>query len=217
MSDPINVAYQGTSTLPPPGDARRDTLKQRTDDLQERGEKMAAEQELESFDPSKLSVDREIQYSLSALGVSGRKKGYEYKWVRDPNTTAGPSMAVTKEVSRTVAYNGVSYPTWQVVMGEMPEALERKTVSGDRRVGDCILLRIESKVKALLDWKDKQKNEIQEQSVNAQLQELGQRYGTRVETYAKTDVNNAVAQSVAMGQFNEQLKTGAVGGLAGPQ
>lgn len=207
MTQPQNVVYQGNPALPPAGDARREVLAERKDDLAQKAEEMAAG--TEAFDPSKLAPEREIQQNLSSLHVTNPDPAYAYKWLRDTNKlNGGPGQQVVKAIGRSVTYNGYVYFGWEVVQGKMVEAAERKQHDGTRRVGDVILLRCKKEVKNLFDYQDIQRRELREKAVTADLEELAHKYNVPFRS-AKQEL----AKNVAINQFSSKLKSGTVPGM----
>ena len=132
------LAEEAHAELPPPGDARREVLKQRDADLQAQIERVGQSIVLNNIDPKYLQIIREIQQRTSYLNVSNRKPGYVYAWVTKNNWN-----------NHRTRLEAVGY---EVVQGDDPEALELKGTSGiaagtgtpdtTRQLGDVILMRI---------------------------------------------------------------------------
>lgn len=132
------LAEQAHAELPPPGDARRETLKQREESLQARIEKVGQSIVMNNIDPKMLEIIREIQARTAYLSVSKKRPGYVYAWVSKNN--------FSNHQSRLEAVG------YEKVQGDDEEAMELKGTSGiaagtgapdtTRQLGDVILMRI---------------------------------------------------------------------------
>ena len=130
--------------LPPAGDARRDELKRREDDLQRQVDELSATSEIGAIDPRAFEVDREIAHhydpqSMSVLSITNPRPEREYCWTNFVSQHG--SMVWLKKAEG-----------WQVVQGDDPEC--RDSMSGadtTRRRGDLILMWISKARKASLD------------------------------------------------------------------
>ncbi len=204
------VETPGTEVLPPAGDRQRDVLKERTDRLAERAE--TAPQVEGGVNPKAFEIDREIaQYlhPVNLLEVSNKVPGMRYKWVH----TGQHSYFVTWATAQG----------WEIVSGDMPEAAERRDVTGARRIGDTILLRIPEERALRLDRAEYVQREMQQKGIGGRLAELGERYrsqGLIVHTDLST-INPRIAQAmqaraVAGQRFDQMLHTGTVPGLRPP-
>lgn len=158
----------GDSALPPPGDARREELAKRTDDLQESAEKLADEKEVYKIDPKVMELDRELAQgfdpsTMSIMQVSKAQEGWKYAWANSQNQS-GIQVMMKK------------YDGWVVVQGEDPESREHKGTDTLRRIADTLLMKIpEEKYHALLR-RDKLKRERIERGVAGELEALGRKH-----------------------------------------
>lgn len=133
-----DLAEEAHAELPPPGHERREALKQRGENLQQRIEKIGQSIVLNNIDPKMLAIMREIQARTSYLTVSNKKEGFVYAWVSKNNWN-----------NHRQRLEAVGY---EVVQGDDPEAIELKGTSGiaagtgtpdtTRQLGDVILMRI---------------------------------------------------------------------------
>src|SRR5579872_6467381 len=121
------------ATLPPAGHARRETLKQRKDNLEQIGEETFKSAEVEAANPDAYAIDRELASHFDELTVSEAHPGYVYIWVNYDT----PTNMRGKMVREKLAQRG-----WEIVTGDDPEARELRDVTGNRRLGDVILMRI---------------------------------------------------------------------------
>ena len=80
-----DLAEEAHAELPPPGHERREALKQRGENLQQRIEKIGQSIVLNNIDPKMLAIMREIQARTSYLTVSNKKEGFVYAWVSKNN------------------------------------------------------------------------------------------------------------------------------------
>lgn len=168
---------QPNPNLPPAGYQRQETLKQRTDNLQQQAEQRSEKEERFSIDPNKVEPIREIQYNMSALKITGKLPGYEYCWVNFKSPIDTPGLAIQQKQAitcynhETKAYESV----WEVVHGDMPEAVERKGVDSLRKLGDVLLMRAKKDAyAALMRYQAQQRGRLL-QSDQARLMDLGEK------------------------------------------
>lgn len=155
------------SPLPPPGDARRDALKARHDGLEQQAEETATAQDLHRADPAAFRVDNEIAQHFDELAVSHQDPAHVYCWVN--------SSLQGRFVKMKMAEG------WEVVQGEMPEAVELRGMAADstRRIGDVILMRIQRDRHLLLQRAERKKRMRRQEGVTANLVEMGERLRDR--------------------------------------
>lgn len=132
------LAEEAHAELPPPGDERREVLRQREETLQQRIEKIGQSILLNNIDPKVMKAINEIQARTSYLTVSNKQPGFVYCWASKNNWNNHRSRL-----------EAVGY---EVVQGDDPEALELKGTSGSaagtgspdttRQLGDVVLMRI---------------------------------------------------------------------------
>jgi hypothetical protein len=177
MPDPVDP-----NILPPPGHARRETLKRRMDRLTEEAERLAAESGMERIDEAKLKAiaeDREVrqQFVVDAntgiedVPVSNKQPGYRYVWVwRDPYNRLGGRIVFS--------YLRDGY---EIVRGDMPEAQEYRSVTGERWAADAMLLRIRQDVAERLDAQRRARRlALEGQTAREQAEELSARFKRRI-------------------------------------
>jgi len=196
--------------LPPPGDARREELSRRTDELEEMAEELS--ENVGTIDPRVLEPDPAIMGQFNMLDVSNADPAYRYCWVY---TGQLGSMVKMKLVEG-----------WEVVQGDMQEAKELTQGDGTRRLADVLLMRIRLDRAIMLDRQDRERRERQQQAVTAQLEEAGARYakeGVIVSTPTnmsperlKTMETRAGARRTAMGAVDNMLREGTVPGVPSP-
>jgi len=196
--------------LPPPGDARREELSRRTDELEELAEQVG--ESMGSIDPSAFEVDPALAARFNELEVSNRDPAYAYCWV------------FTGQLGRMVKMKTIE--GWEVVSGDMEEAADLKQPDGTRRLGDVMLLRIRKDRKILLDRKDRERREAQQGAVTATLEEMGQqasKLGVVVHTgqninpdMLKRMEGRASARRAAVGAVDQMIRAGRVPGVPTP-
>jgi len=168
---------QGDPALPPPGDKRREELAKRKDDLQEKAETLANEQEIHNIDPKALEVDRELANlfdpaSMSMLTVTDPQPGWVYSWA---NSQSQSGLQVTMKKAEG----------WIPVQGNDPECRDKKGSDTLRRVGDVLLMKIPQDRYDLLQRRDELKRERIQRGVAAELEEMGRKHarsGLKVHT-----------------------------------
>ena len=201
--------------LPPAGDARREELRRRGDQLTQQAEQ-APQLEGGAIDPRKFNVDRELAARFNSLEVSNQVDGYVYCWVRF-------GKGVMDDVGRKRALRvrdaeGHLCPVWEVVRGDMPEARELLDVQGFRVLGDVLLMRCRQELYDAVQAYEAELRRRQQEGVNTTLRELGERHGVTVHTdlndpVMKRALSHAHAQQVASNQVDRALREGTVPGL----
>lgn len=196
--------------LPPPGDARREELKRRTDALEQEAEETG----LEGGTGPLPEVENELAQHFNELEVSNQDPAYVYAWVN--------SGFYTRFVKMKLADG------WEVVQGDMPEAEELKGVGADttRRLGDVILMRIRRDRYLMLQRRERELRQRQQEGVTGTLQEMGDRYrqhGIVVHTgetmnprVMETMQKRATARRAGGQQFDQMLREGRVPGRPAP-
>ena len=207
----------------PAGHARDEQVRVNADDLQRRGETELGDGG--RINPKAFEPDREILYQIvhNQLEVSGALPEYDYCWVC---TRADGVMVNAKQSIRVRDADGFMRPIWEVVRGaDMPEAKECMDVTGVRRLGDVILMRIRKDHHALLRRANRQKQKDQVEAAHGtflamgeEAQRRGQGIVTRVDTTladprVQAYARRAAAQGIAREEFTRMLQDGAIPGL----
>jgi len=195
--------------LPPAGYKREEELTKRTDILEEEVDKRS--ENVLAIDPSKMEVDREIRYDLEngELDVTNKDPAFEYKWVQCEHPASNPARMVDALRYRSVTVDGVRYPTWQVVTGDMKEAAEKKTAIGTRKIGDCILMRCHKNTYEIIMREERRKRVNRQFGLDSQLVDLAMSVGTTAgeQAYINTGGQGANEMKVNM---DEVLRTGNI-------
>ena len=160
------VLVQGDPTLPDAGYARNEELARRDDALTELAEAKNDQVEGGTNPIKNVKVDPELAQWFDELDVAGRDPGYEYCWT--------PTHTYGRFVQQKL------YKGWEMVQGDMPEARALRSTDTTRKLGDVVLMRIQKDRKALLDRREEYKKLQQEVGISAQLQEMADKYGTRL-------------------------------------
>lgn len=178
----VDVITQGQTNnaeinLPEAGFAREEELSKRHDNLQEAAEKLANNQEVETIDPSKLKLDREIQYVLNQpadpLSIPDALPDFDYCWVYSGRE--GQKVWEKKALKIAGMKSG-----WHVVEGNMSEAKEF-TSAGDttRRIGDAVLMRILKEDHDILLSYQEYRRKLQQEGITSDLRKLGDKWQNR--------------------------------------
>jgi hypothetical protein len=212
------IIARGTrrGSLPPAGDERREELKRRADDLEEVAESTLPE--MGAIDSAKLKVENEIAQlfdSRHRLKITGLQKGYVYK------------LCSVRQDGQQI--DDAKMEGWDIVQGDMPEAIERKGIGGDttRHFGDCVLLRMRKDHWIAVQKRRKQLKSRLRESIVGPLTELGRiterRFGKNL---VHTDLNDpifkraveaGVAAALADRKFDKHLRDGTVPGMEIPE
>ena len=196
--------------LPPAGYKREEELARRTDILEEEIDNRS--KDTLAVDPSKFEVDREIRYHLEKgeLEVSNPDPEYVYKWVQSEHPYSNPSRMVDSLRYKSISVDGVKYPTWQVVTGDMQEAVELKTAIGTRKLGDTILMRCHKRTYEIIQNEERRKRLQRQYGLDERLVELAMSSGTRAGEQLFAEQGR---QSSHRMDFDEMLRTGNVPGF----
>lgn len=170
-------AAPDSATMPPAGDARREEMKKRHDDLQRQMADFEKEfsAELGSVDPAKLKqTDNEICQAFDPttkmLEVSNAQSGRVYLWEQADIYNRWGGFWVT----------GRKAQGWKLVSGDSPEAREHKHVDGTRRVGDAVLMWIERERYEEIERVDRRRRLAIQQGVSVKVLEDAERAGVRL-------------------------------------
>jgi hypothetical protein len=207
--------------------ASRDELSKKAEKLIAQANKLLEQIEVETADPAALNVENEVRKAMNELNevyVSNSQSEYAYAWIfRDAYNQFGG-----RYVRKMQALG------WEVVSGDMPEAIEHRHVDNTRVVADCLLMRIRLDRRLLLEKRDRLLREAQQAGVTARVYELAERAGTQVYDklpgFVEEAINSQAAQrrvqrAGAMGAFHRlnqggkvdrMLKTGTIPGVPPP-
>lgn len=206
--------------LPEAGDERREELRRRKDDLDEQGEQLAAQHDIERVDPKKIKPDREIlgviTSAFNPLKVSHSQVEYVYCWARP----GGANDQVINKTSIAVPdEDGNPVQCWEVVMGDMPEAIERRDALGYRRVGDVILLRCRRDRYRMLERDHIRKTRLRGASIGQELEELADKTQGLVTVHRDVSdpklqryLKHTQAAGMATDQTDARLRSGQMPG-----
>jgi hypothetical protein len=182
-------------------------MKARTDKLEEQGEKRFAG--VEGINKEKLRPDNEILGPLSEnpnmLGISDPKPGREYKWVY---------MGQNGYFITQARLQG-----WVPVQGEDQEASERTWTDSTRKLGDTILMWVSTEKYRQIQRQDFQKRMLQQRSITAELEEMGERTGVKVmHGFRNAEMlqrlqEQAFARQMAEAKFKRMIETGRIPGM----
>ena len=206
--------------LPPAGYARDEELAKRGDDLAEAAETQSATAERYAVNPKAFEKDRELQYLLehyNELEVSNADPAYSYCWVQCIHSHG---LFVKLKLAER----------WEVVQGEMQEAIELKGIGADttRKLGDVMLMRIRKDFFKAIIRRRKANAERHLQSIDAGLIGAGEKYshlGVKVTTPESGNMNEKTVElmhkrSEAIGKASAMqdkwVREGRMPGMPGP-
>lgn len=213
--------WQGPSPADlPAGDERREAEARSADDLAERAETRGVEGG--AIDPKAFKIDREIASRFNELEVTNAQPEYEYCWVN-----AGHAGRFIKaKLSERVRMGQSIVPVWEVVQGEMPEAIELRGMMADttRRLGDVVLMRAKKDVFLRVKQLRQAHLQAMQNGTTTELQELGERYrhrGVVIRTSFAEDQlevmgRRAMARQQAHQILDGMMRDGTVPGLGRP-
>lgn len=179
---PVPAAVAATATpadLPPAGDARRDEMKRRLDQLNADRAQFEADfaGEIGAIDPAKLdpkNVDREIAVhfdpSSKMLEVTDARPDRVYFWEQaDPGGRFGNVWVLSRKATG-----------WKVIDSKDREARDKMAVDGTRRVGDAILMWIERERYEQLMIADRRRRIARKEGLSVELLERAERAGVQI-------------------------------------
>ena len=210
---------QAEEELPDKGYQRNEELAKREDSLQERAARQAEQIDMEAFDPRVMETINEIAEPIfrGLLDVPNRVDGKQYCWVRD----AHDDTAITEK----------QIDGWEIVCGDMPECAERKDALGRRKIGDVILMRIDTDRYEKLQRRQLMRTRAMREGVNAVLLDLAHRYRDRGVSIRAEDgrigpegrvdrsrasIRRAAAEQIAGQKFDDMVRAGQVPGVPAP-
>lgn len=224
LSDRINIfsadelaAANAPVDLPPPGHARDEELRRRTDTLEQRAEQIF--ENVGTVDPEVFKKDREIQDMLlksDGLEITHRQPGYMYCWVN----------YVNQQANRVWQKKALG---WEMVQGNLPECVEFKREDGTRRIGDVLLMRIRMDFHMILEQRNEERRRRQQLGVSSEVRRIAQAYpkafgqvqtsdegGPLAQTVLQRGEATAAAQRTAAHHVDAMLRRGTVPGLGTP-
>jgi len=160
--------------LPGAGHERREELKRRLDALV--AEIEALPDDMGRIDTKALEIDREVAQHFNQDGelhISSADPNYKYTWVyRDPYNKFGGRFVRSYQVDG-----------WEIVSGDkMREAWGHRSVTGERWVADCLLMRMRCDRHADMHIKRRARRRALEEGSTAALEELAGQKGVKVHT-----------------------------------
>lgn len=207
----------GIDDLPPPGDARREELLRRADELEQ--EAAAVTAELNAISPKALKVENEVAQHVvgefNELSVPNADPNYSYCWVyNDPTRRLGNRWIMAKKSEG-----------WEVVYHDDEDAkgmAHCRHVDGSIVIGDVTLMRIDVGRFLALERKRRARQRAAETGVTSELQEMADKYagrGVKVMTpenlppdYLKRMAGSQAAHRLANERFEKMIRTGNVPG-----
>lgn len=220
MADPKKVLHQGEGgieDLPPAGDARREELLRRADELEQ--EAAAVTSELNAMNPKALKVEREIAQHImgdfNELSVPNADPAFAYCWVyNDPSRRLGNRWILGKKSEG-----------WEIVYHDQEDAkgLEHaRHADGSIVIGDVTLMRLSLDRFLLLERKRRAHQKAVESGITSELEEMADKYAgsgvvVRTPENMPPDMLKRMAGSVAARQmagqrFDKMIRTGTVPG-----
>lgn len=216
----IGDKLKGRPIDEPKGPKRADAMARAKDELEEQATTLSDEHGV--VDPKKLVIENEIAQHFNSLEVSNAQEGYVYLWARFKADMGGVPQ-VQMKLAMTVKTNQGVKACWEVVNGDMPEAIERKGSGPDtaRYIGDVILLRCRTEIHAAIRRYEEQKHERIRTGAMESLQEKGRQHGMIVHTDPSDPVlqralKHAAANEMANKILDSQIREGRVSGMPAP-
>jgi len=203
------VLPQGDPELPPPGDERREVLRERTDTLAEAAE--ALSEERGAVDPRAFEVENEVGQHFDGLEVPRARADYRYCWVQCGASWYGRFVNMKRSEG------------WEVVRAGDDDAPDDTTqVDNTCRVADVLLMRMRADRYILLQRKRMARQRaIETGSMEASaLTEASEKYaklgiqaGVADTSRLKTMTARSRAALLAQQQFEQKIRDGQVPGV----
>lgn len=213
--------WQGPSPADlPAGDDRRDAEARAADDLAEQAEARSAD--VGTISPQALKIENEIAQHFNELEVTESQPEYEYCWVN----AGHHGRFVKAKLSERVKLGDTIVPVWEVVQGDMPEALELRGLMADttRRLGDVILMRAKRDAFLRVKQLREARRQALQNGTTSELEELGRQYRHRG-VVIRTDFGpdqleqmgrRAMVRQQAHQMLDGMIRSGTVPGLGRP-
>ena len=212
------LVVEGTEPLPPEGEARREILAERKDDLAARIAQLETEMGIDSSGarlpfPTEAEIDRDIARVYDHTSVINPQPGFAYYWANE-KAAHGIDVTVHKAL-RVKGHPG----SWVVVCGDMPENPDDRDVRNYRVIGDVILMRIP--LATYEAWQEQQRllGNHRRDSVDSQLVEMGDRMRGRINVSELNEfqlgrlAKRALARETAGAITQSRIRSGRVPGL----
>lgn len=195
--------------LPPAGDARRDELAKRTDQLEQKAETEFADRG--TIDPSVLEPDHDLQGMIrrNFLDVD-LGPAYKVKWVNFVSQHGNMVWQAKAE-------------GWEVVTVDMVNAADRDLVKEDNtlRVGDVICMRMRIDRYHLMEQQAEQRRLAQQFSVENEVIEIAAKHPKALKVHSDlTGVNpyadqmqKRAARKTALNHIGNRMKKGTIPGV----
>lgn len=199
------MSTEQATSLPPAGDARREELKRRYDALTQEADKLKADLEIESIDPSAFEVENDIAQhfdpATKMLEVSNPNSSFVYRWEQADIYVKHGGVFVT--IAKSYGWEVVS------TSGNV-EGHEHRGVDGTRRVGDAILMRIRKDRFIALEINNRRRRLARRAGVSVKALELADRAGIKLHDLNDSSTpehvrNFAIAQAAAATAAREAM------------
>ena len=216
--DEFGRPVQVSPNLPPPGDARQEVLKQRTDQLEEEIDQKS--NQFIGVDSSKMEPDNEILNDIDKgfLHPPCADPKFEYTWVQCKHPVDHPSRMVEIKLAEKIKVNGEWKRPWQVVMGNDPDAKGFK-VSAENTctIGDVLLMRCRKDHYALLTLEKRRKTLERSYGTDSALVDMALSYnaagGEAAYSKYKDDANFSLFGNEFKMKLDNALRTGNLPGM----
>lgn len=185
----------------PAGHGRREELRRSKDVLEEEIEEIATTEDKIAVKPSAFKKDREIIGLITAsFDITNKDPNYEYCWAR---CVPGDERQVQQKLALQVNTTHGQMPTWEVVKGDMLEAIERKEVTGYRRIADTILMRCRKDIYLYLQRHQEEVNRRFQGSITSEMEAFA--HENRGNIIAHTDPDDPAVQRIVNQGYNDQM------------
>ncbi len=219
--------------LPPAGDARREVLAERKDELDKFMEEYMKDQI--QIDPSKIEPDREILFHTHQdhLEVKNPEPGYHYCWVKRGLPGESSSLDLVKQrLLETITVGGKTMPMWEVVNNKHKremytkegEALCNIGPCGERIIGDVLLMRTKTEYyEAWVKHEEAKRDRFTfGKTYNGLSGSKGLQYGTTdgggdFAPLNENTLKHLMAQEMAKNRMSRMIKDGTMPGMAVPR
>ena len=149
-----------------------------------------------------LKVENELAQYFNLLDVSNQDPNFRYTWVYLGQHGLQIKMKLADG--------------WEVVQGDMPEAVELKGMGADttRKLGDVMLMRCRADRWLLLQRREKRKREAHSEAVGAQFEEIlrpYKRYGATAIVDGRDVMTGEMIDAKRLDMMHKRSMAAAVG------
>lgn len=218
----------GTETLPPAGDAQREVLAERADNLAEAAETIAPD--AGAINPKVFRPEREIRQHFDELYLAGWPFNPSVGALTSPDGMYVPCWVPCMSSAGGRYINQKRYEGWEIVQAHMHDdtafPLPEHLLMPDNtyRLADVLLMRIRVDKYVMIQRRRRAHQRSVEDGVASEVEGLADKAGVSlIHTHEMSSSQlerlsrRSQAQTIASRQFDQQIREGSVRGAPAPR